>query len=205
MRREPDFDALLRGVARGDEAARKQVVTILGPRIRVMVAARLGLDCGFAEDVCQEVSLALFEGLCRLEAPTTRAVSAYLSAIVRNKVADALGRERTATPRPEVRSRADLEPDASSLVLFATIRGSDRTPSSQVARQEIFRLLLGELDGLGPRQRTAVTLAFFDHLNTTQIGEVMDLNRTAAAQLLARGIRQMQDRWRRRNQGELQP
>lgn len=184
-----------------DEEARARLLEVARPQIHGMALARLAADpdrWNAADDVTQEVLVALAEGLPRLERATARGYFAFQSAVVSHKVLDHFrgrrGRERVAA--------AVEQADVSSLgPLLAALSSPDPTPGSRAARREAADALLDELGSLRESHRDVITLAIFDHLETREIGERLGISRTGAANLLARALAALRVRIARRRAG----
>lgn len=91
--REEEWAALLRAALGGDERAYRHFLVAITPHLRAMAArrcAQYGVPAGEAEDVLQEVLIAIH--LKRGTWDTQRPIGPWLSTIVRNKLIDILRR-----------------------------------------------------------------------------------------------------------------
>ena len=199
------FLRLLSRACQGDSTAIESLLKEIRPKLEVMIRFRLGkapVDWLGVEDLIQEVQFALVPALPRFYGEGSPQFIAYLSGIVRHKVAD--------FHRRNVRWRGERRvlQTASSMSLaagsgddfFATLQDTITSPSSRVARAEIFDLVVEQVDRLPARQREAVLMAFIDGLNSREIGAALELDRPAAAMLVLRGVNNLKKLWRQQRE-----
>ncbi|MCP3902536.1 MAG: sigma-70 family RNA polymerase sigma factor [Planctomycetes bacterium] len=183
-------DELVRAASEGSQTARDRILEALAPQLRLMVAARLSpTPARFhaAEDVVQEVSVALAGARQKLRHRTVGGLRAYASAIADRKVCDLLRRR---VRQRAVRSLDSTIADLSRWVpRWCLISAGTHTPRSKAERIELTAQLMGELGRLEREQREIITLAFFDQLPTSQIAERLGVSRGAACMRLMRAIR----------------
>jgi RNA polymerase sigma factor (sigma-70 family) len=187
-------DDVVRAGATGTEPERGQIVHVLEPQVRLMVAARLSPTAAqlhAVDEVTQEVLLALADGLSRLKARSVRGLKAFVSGIVAHKVADLLrGRGSGDDARPALKS---LDSTVAALStagpLWQFLSSSGVSPSSAIVQKEQAARLLSELGGLNERHRQVITLAFFDQLSMAEVAAEMGVSPPAASMLLLRAIR----------------
>ncbi|HHI78782.1 MAG TPA: sigma-70 family RNA polymerase sigma factor [Planctomycetes bacterium] len=195
---------LLSQACQGDSAAIESLMAEIRPRLEGMIRCRLGpvpVDWMEVEDLIQEVQVALIPALSRFEGEGASSFFAYLSGIVRHKVKD---HYRRVGARSAGRSLSSLSPQSNSFGssgdFFTALQDSMTGPSSRVARAELFELLVEQVSELPERQREAVLMAFIDGLDSKEIGEALDLKRSAAAMLVLRGVRNLKKLWRRQRE-----
>lgn len=184
----------------GDEAAVAALIDQLAPVIRLMAAARIRSlpdRREAAEDVAQEVLSELARELPRRTLADEASLRAFASRIVSNRIIDHVRARRVRrafhSPPP-----ADAIADVSSIPdLWNAVASEETSPSGRAARAELFDSLLTELHQMPERSRDAVILAYFDGLNTTEIGTRLGLSRTAAANVVVRATKELQRRWSR--------
>ncbi len=193
---------LLSRACQGDSDAIESLMEEIRPRLEAMIRCRLGkapVDWLGVEDLIQDVQVALIPALPRLEGESSSRFFAYLSGIVRHKIADlhrchGRCREEVKTFRPascwtlSARGGDDF---------FATLQDTITSPSSRVARAELFDLVVEQVACLPERQREAVLMAFIDGLESREIGLALKLERPAAAMLVLRGVRNLKKLWRK--------
>lgn len=197
-------DALVERAVSDAADARARLAELLFPVIWSMALARLSPAPGRwedAEDVAQEALAASVTALPELRIRTGAGLRGLVSRIVDYKVADVLRNEARgehAVGRAVSLDAARISRSSALNNLSQVLSGSERTPSSHVRQVEAFTILLEELGQLTDRYREAVTLAFFDHLNSTEIGERLGLQRTNAAMLVHRALTTLRERVVRR-------
>lgn len=199
-------DDVVQTAVRDDDHARARLLEAAVPQLRGMVLARLATDpnrWNAAEDILQEVLVALADGLGRLETATAAGYFAFQSAIVTHKVMDHFRAHATARSARRV---VDAGPDVSSVApLLSILAATGPSPSSLAMRKETVAGLIDELGRLRESHRDVITLAVFDHLDTHEIGRRLDISRTSAANLLARAIEALRGRWAARRAREENP
>ncbi len=190
-------DSLIEQACQGDAAAIASVAQVLLPHVRLMVAARLGMDSqggGNIDDLAQVAISEMTEALPRLQTRTVGGLRAFTSAIVSHKVADHLRDPRRRSDRRPVSldSTVALLTEAGPLWQFLSASGA--SPLSMAARAESVSRVVAELRGLKPEHREVITLAFFDQLKTAEIAERMSITRPAATMLLTRALAALRQR-----------
>lgn len=199
MVRDPWLDDDVPRARAGDSAARERVLSGMRPRVQVMVRARLGAEhrCWHViEDLTQEVVLALAGCLQTLASDAPPAFRLLVSRLVQHKVADHYRhrrRQRTQLPR-----LVPTPPTGSAFELLHGVHAATTSPSGKAARAEEIDMLLSELAALPAPHREVLTLAFFDHLDTAEIGEALGTTRPSAAMRVLRALRALRDNWQER-------
>lgn len=172
----PDYDALLAGVRRGDQAAARALVESLHPLVRKIVRSHLPRRVA-EEDLAQEVYLKMFSRLeqFRGEMPLTHWVS-------RIAVTTCIDHLRFQQRRPELRW-ADLSENEAE-VLDAVLAGSDGTDATDAlaAKELVGRLL----EQLAPADRTVITLL---DLEQKSVAEIQALTGWGSSMIKVRAFR----------------
>ncbi len=165
-----DLDyALLRRVAKGNEAALVELIRRYQPRL-YQLAYRLLKDHLEAEDALQEVFLKVYQHAARFEPRGT--VSAWLHRIAANHC---LNRLRQRQPKHFLEDSDTL-----------TVPAPDATPLEAVEEQELARQMEKMLAALPENQRQALVLKRFAGLSYQEIAEAMGLTPDAVDGLLKR-------------------
>jgi RNA polymerase sigma-70 factor (ECF subfamily) len=141
---------LLERVARGDAAAVTALVHEYTPLVWAIARRQLGAQC--AEDVVQEVFLALWKNAARFD-PGLSTEQAFVATVARRRVIDhrrRLGR----SPSSELPEEPVAEPDPA----FERLELDDEA-----------RVASSALAGLGPVQREVLRLALVDGLTHVEI------------------------------------
>lgn len=172
----PDYDALLAGVRRGDQAAARALVESLHPLVRKIVRSHLPRRVA-EEDLAQEVYLKMFSRLeqFRGEMPLTHWVS-------RIAVTTCIDHLRFQQRRPELRW-ADLSENEAE-VLDVVLAGSDGTDATDAlaAKELVGRLL----EQLAPADRTVITLL---DLEQKSVAEIQALTGWGSSMIKVRAFR----------------
>ena len=139
-----------------DRAAFGRLFDYFGPRLKATML-RAGLRDGTAEDVVQDVMLAVWHKAAQFD-PHRANAAAWIYGIARNRRIDMARRRPLAQPEemPEVES---LEPDAAQIL----------------ALQQESRLLADALSRLAPEQAEALRAAYFDDISHSRISEMTGL------------------------------
>ncbi len=202
MNFDPRLDDWLRAAGAGSRDAWALCLQAIGPNVRALVHACLAGVPGVrdvAEDVTQEALLSLAAGFTGFRIEDAAQFWAVARGIARHKVADHFRREnRPSRRKPRLQGSA-THPDVSTVSdLWSKLSASSRSPSSSAASRELFRILIEELGALPEHHREAVVLAFFEGLNTTEMGQRFGISRAAAANRVVRAVEALEGRWNRR-------
>ncbi len=187
-------DEVVRLAAEGSRPELGQIVETVQPQLQLMVAARLSpspAQYHAAEDLAQQVLLALTRGIGNLQHQTVGGLKAYLSGIVMRTVADFIRRRgRGGDVAREAGSLDSVIVGVSNAgPLWQFLSGSIASPRSEIDRAEQVTRLMSELGRLKPEYHKVITLAFCDQLPTGEIASQMNLSQRAASMLLLRAVR----------------
>ncbi|TWT91133.1 RNA polymerase sigma factor CarQ [Pseudobythopirellula maris] len=177
---DPDVRLMLR-VREGDALAFEELMA----RHQAKLVSLMGYLVGrsdMAEDLAQDVFLRVYRSRERY-VPGSK-FTTWLYTIANNVASNA---RRTLARRKEVNLAAP-DPAASGAVTIDTISSaaSGLMPTRQFDRSELREVVRQAVEGLGDRQRTAVLLSKFEHLDYAEIGEVMGMTPQAIKSLIAR-------------------
>ncbi|MEX0298079.1 MAG: sigma-70 family RNA polymerase sigma factor [Kordiimonas sp.] len=165
-------EQLVQLVCSGDRNAFRVLARRHGARYRAL-AYRFVADMALAEDLVQEAFVKLWTHADRFDAGKAKFTTWFHRVIV-NKCLDEK-RKRRVDPLPE--GYDALDPSASAEERL----GQDH------ANMKLKRVL----QSLSERQKTAITLSYFDELSNVEAAEVMDLNIKAYESLLVRSRTKM--------------
>jgi len=141
-----EIDALLRAVARGDDAAFARLYDLLAPRV-FGLARRVLRDPAQAEEMAQEVLVEVWRTASRFDAQRGSGLSWVLT-IAHRRTVDRVRSEQASTDRMHRVAAASAE------VPYDEVADQVGT---RLERQQVRRCL----DGLTPLQKEAITLAYY--------------------------------------------
>lgn len=168
---EEEWELLMRAALDGDSAAYRRLLASLTPVLRTVTrrnCARIGLDGGEAEDIVQEVLLAIH--LKRHTWDVDRPFGPWIMTIARNKLIDARRRRGNRLTLP-IDDLADI----------LTAEGSDDATD----RGDLDRLL----GGLGERQRDLVRSLSVEGRSVQETAERLKMSEGAVRVALHRAIK----------------
>jgi RNA polymerase sigma-70 factor (ECF subfamily) len=171
---------LMRAAIGGDADAYRRLLGALAPALRGLArrdCARIGLPAGDAEDIVQEVLLAIH--LKRDTWDMDRPIGPWIMAIARNKLIDARRRRGDRTPLP-------IDDLADSLAAV-------ETADDGLDRHDLDRLL----GGLGERQRDLVRALAVEGRSIRETAERLDMSEGAVRVALHRAIKSLAALYRR--------
>jgi len=173
---------LMRAAIAGDAAAYHRFLSALAPVLRSVArrnGARIGLSDGEAEDVVQEVLLAIH--LKRQTWDVDRPIGPWIMTIARNKLVDARRRRGSRLTLP-IEDVAD----------FLTAEGDD----GAMDRHDVDRLL----EKLGERQRDLVRSLSIEGRSVRETAERFNMNEGAVRVALHRAIKTLAALYRKDEQ-----
>lgn len=133
-------------------------------------------------DCVQEVFIEIW--IYRKNLATPSSVKAYLLSGVRKRIARRLERDHI------FRNKAELT-EIEFCMNFTVL---DNLISDEDTRNQV-HLLNKLLNQLPARQKEALYLRYYQGLDITQIGDLMQINTQSASNLLHRGIKQLRSQW----------
>ena len=177
---DPDARLMLQ-VRDGNAAAFEELVLRYQSRL-IAVLQNLIHDRDGAEELAQEVFLRVFRARSSYTADAKFAT--WLFTIAHNVASNAL---RSKSRRREVNVAVEQSGTMASKPLDAMATApSGQMPARQVDKAEIGEVVRAAIDTLNERQRMAVLLAKFEHMNYADIAATMGLSVQAVKSLLSR-------------------
>ncbi len=177
----PSDAELMRQVANGSEEA----LGVLHGRFArsIFALAVQSLDRATAEDIVQDVFLALWRNATRFDAERGT-VRAWVLQIAHYRLLNEL-RRRSRQP--------EIEPDPDGRTL-ASLPARDPGPAEAAAAAHRRAVLRSAIDELPPPQREALDLAFFDDLTHEQVAAELDLPLGTAKTRIRAGLEKLRGR-----------
>ncbi|MBI5849449.1 MAG: sigma-70 family RNA polymerase sigma factor [Planctomycetes bacterium] len=186
---------LLHRARGGDPAALDALFATFLPRVRRIVAARMGRRVAAlaeVEDVVQETLLDAFKGLDRCDHASMGAFYLWLARCVERNLVDQV-RFAAARKRGGGRVRTFADQERSSLVLAVPWSGT--SPSAGAAAGEIDSRLENALLGLRDEHREVVTLRVLCDLSFDEIARELGHDKPELARAwFSRGLAQLRAR-----------
>ncbi|MEY8209894.1 sigma-70 family RNA polymerase sigma factor [Corynebacterium sp. MNWGS58] len=176
------LDALVAGVARGDQRAFSQLYDALSPLAFGVVIQVLG-NSSLAEEVLQEVFVEVWYKADNFDSERGHART-WVGRIAHSRAIDKLRAHRASVRR-----------DDQDYALDERIRGVD-VEGEALSNVEASRLRAA-VDTIGEPHRTAVLLTFFDGLSHAELAESTDVPLGTAKTRVRDGIRKLAAVWGR--------
>ena len=187
-------DELVAAAAQGQSEALERTLEGLAPQVRIMVNARLNptlAQTQLAEDLVQESLSSISKAISTLQRQTAGGLRAFASTIVSRRVADALRDPERLGRRAGDRSldsHANID-FSGAAPLWAMLSASGASPVTQADHADLIPRVMSAMTSLKPEHREAITMAFFDQLDTRDLAERMNISRPAASMLLIRAVK----------------
>jgi RNA polymerase sigma-70 factor (ECF subfamily) len=159
---EPTDEELLAQLAAGDR--KKIVVLLLRYAPRVLSMASAAVDRAAAEEIVQDVFVAVWQGANTFD-PARGNFRNWLLSITRNRVANEL---RYRGRRPDIQATNDE-------AVWTAVANANPSPEDNVWHDFRRQTLRAAVDSLPPKQRQALSLAFFDELTHEQVAAALDV------------------------------
>lgn len=149
-------------LAAGNQEAIVPLLIRYAPRVQRLAEA--AVDSAVAEDIVQDVFVAIWRGANSFD-PKRGEVRDWLLQIARNRIANEIRRRGR---HPEMNTAADE-------TIWSGVTDSGPQPSEAVWHEFRRRVLRAAVDALPSKQRQAVALAFFDDLTHEQVAAALEV------------------------------
>jgi RNA polymerase sigma factor (sigma-70 family) len=176
---------LVERLTRGDEAALRELIADLGPRLLRTIARMLGGHRGEAEDVLQEVLIRFWRNRYRLNPDEN--VRAYLFTIATNLC---LNRMRGLRRAPQLLPLGE----SSDETALPEPRDASPGPEQLAGSAQLGRRLVAEIAALPDNQRATLLLRHEAGLSYQEIAAVLEVSAAAVESLLHRARSRLRER-----------
>jgi RNA polymerase sigma-70 factor (ECF subfamily) len=156
-----DLDALLRRVARGDNAAFAAFYDHTKTRVYGLVT-RVLRDTGYSEETTQEIYLEVWRNAADFDSGKGSAL-AWLLTMAHRRAVDRVRSEQAGSQREARYGAANVDP-ASDVVAESAIAGDERRRVAEC------------LDGLTEAQRECIELAYYGGLTYAEVSQRLTTN-----------------------------
>ncbi|BBX75086.1 sigma-70 family RNA polymerase sigma factor [Mycobacterium shinjukuense] len=156
-----DLDAVLRRVARRDDAAFAEFYDHTKSRVYGLVS-RVLRDTGYSEETTQEIYLEVWRNAAEFDAAKGSAL-AWLLTMAHRRAVDRVRREQAGSQRESRYAAATADP-ASDVVAESAIAGDERRRVTEC------------LDGLTDAQRECIELAYYGGLTYVEVSQRLATN-----------------------------
>ena len=171
-------DELLRRVARGDDAAFRQLYEAVSPRVYGLIL-RVLRDPAQAEEVAQEVLVEVWRSAGRYD-PARGSAMAWVCTIAHRRAVDRVRSEQAGADRVRRVAATSVETPYDDVVEQTTAR---------LDRQQVRRCL----EGLTELQREALTLAYYGGHTYREVAELLDAALPTVKTRMRDGLIRMRD------------
>lgn len=181
---EADTEELIARVARGDGAARQQLLARHRGRLRQMIAVRLDRRVAARVDPSDVVQEALADAARKLSAYVRdRPLPFYpwLRRLAWERLVKVHRRHLRTRRRSASREEPDVLnlPDESAAELAQRLVSFGSSPSQQLLRAELRERVRAALAALGERDREVLVLRYLEQLSTRDVAAVLEISEGA--------------------------
>jgi RNA polymerase sigma-70 factor (ECF subfamily) len=189
-----ETDYLVQRAQKGDTRAVEELFRRYLPRVRQIVALRLGYrrtDSDALDDLVQESLLRVFENLDKYQAASEGRFRHWIATCVANSVRNCF-RDARAEKRGggRVRTFAEVYPADLASSIFP---GKEPTPSAILAGKDALEKIEAALMALDERDRELIILRRLCEMSYAEIAEVVGLKEVAARQAFHRAISRLEE------------
>lgn len=174
----PDAEALLRAVARGDEAAFATLYDLVTPRVFGLVR-RVLRDPAQAEEVAQDVLVEVWRTAARFDSAKGSA-TAWIFTIAHRRAVDRVRSEQAGADRVRRLAASEAQVPYDDVVEEAT---------AHLEQQQVRRCLKGLTD----LQREAITLAYYGGYTYREVAELLGAALPTVKTRMRDGLIRMRD------------
>lgn len=176
-----EHDRIITAALAGDRYATNQLLAYLQPAVIRYCRGRLGKSsaCHSADDVAQEVLLAVFHALPRYRG-TAQTLNAFVFGIARKKVVDAY--------------RAQARDKSTSVESMPEVSDTSARPEDMALHGELRSELDGHIAALTDNQREVIVLRLHVGLSAEETAQAMSTSAAAVRVTQHRGLRTLRRR-----------
>jgi len=188
--------ALVAKTRNGDTRATEELFELLLPRVRKIVALRMGCresELWEREDLVQETLLDAFRSLERFEARHEGALCHWLATLVQNNLND--HRRRRKAQKRDVRRIVRRRSERSTLLSDSVFGADSNTPSRIAAAGELEERVESALLAMDEPKRRAIEMRKLCELSFEEIARELGLGGASSARsLYSRALAELADR-----------
>lgn len=186
----PDWQSLLSGAARGEEAARDELLGLYRPYLRLAVGDRLPkliqkrMD---ASDIVQQTLVDAVRGMADFRGRSEPEFTAWMMKLLERNLLQCV-RNNTLGKRDVRLEHNWTDGSGSAVVAWQVIADEGSSPMSRVFRGEAALHLAAALEKLPTDQRTAVELRYIEQQTLQAIADQMGRTLSSVVVLIRRGV-----------------
>ena len=186
----PNLQLLLMNAARGDAAAREDLLGLYRPYLRLAVGVRIPkliqkrMD---ASDIVQKTLLDAVRGLPEFRGQTEPEFTAWMMKMLERNLLQCV-RDNTLGKRDVRLEQNWTDVSGSAVLMWRSLAADGSSPMSSVFRGEVALHLAMALEELPADQRTAVELRYFGQLSLQAIAARMERTTGSVTGLIRRGV-----------------
>jgi RNA polymerase sigma-70 factor (ECF subfamily) len=190
----PDWRSLLSNAARGDVAARDELLGMYRPYLRLAVGDRLPkliqkrLD---ASDIVQQTLVDAVRGLPEFRGRSEPEFTAWMMKLLKRNLLQCM-RNNTLGKRDVRLEHNWTDASGSAQLIWRAVAGDQSSPMSSVFRGEAALHLAMALEELPQEQRAAVEMRYISEQSLKEIAEEMGRSVGSVAGLIRRGVEALQ-------------
>jgi RNA polymerase sigma-70 factor (ECF subfamily) len=186
---EPTDEELAEDALAGDDDAFRALIERYHDVLIRFLTRMLG-NRDAAEDAFQDTFLQIHQSLHSFD--QTRAFKPWLFTIAANKARDLM---RRAQRRPAMSLSATIKGDEDAPAFVDLLAIDLPGPSDAMEREELSAMVQRAVDGMSPRMREVLLMAYFQKMAYAQIAELLDVPLGTVKSRLHAAVAQFAKRW----------
>lgn len=186
---EPTDEELAEDALAGDDTAFRALIERYHDVLIRFLTRMLG-NRDLAEDAFQDTFLQIHQSLHSFD--QSRAFKPWLFTIAANKARDLM---RRAQRRPAMSLSASIKGDEDAPAFIDLLAIDLPGPSDAMEREELSNMVQRAIDGMSPRMREVLLMAYFQKMAYAQIAELLDVPLGTVKSRLHAAVSQFAKRW----------